>query len=135
TEYGRKKLAAEHLLEERAAAAGFSLSILRLGVVVGAGARPGGLVDQLVDHVRHGRWRARLDYPGRLATTNVHDVASLVVAEALLPADAGAPRRLHYLGGEVHTLGELLAMVHDELGTGVRLRSLPRSIWTLLRAL
>lgn len=131
TAYGRTKLAAERLIRERAAEAGYTYTILRLPTVYGPGQKRGGLFDTLIDAAARHSWRARIDWPGRTSVVYVDDVVRLLVDLAALPPAAN--QTFCVATREVSTVGDIARAIGDATGHPVSPIRLPAAAWGLAR--
>ena len=127
-DYGRRKLAAEAYLRERARADGFRCTIVRLSAVYGRGTRGDGLFDRLSRMVRDDSPIARLDYPGKLSFISVDDIAKILVLLSRRTAPSGTSD-LFIPVGEVMTIAELIQCYYRAFGVAYRPIALPSAFW------
>lgn len=133
TAYGVTKLRGERLLIARAAADGFTYTILRLPTVYGPGAKPGGLFDLLFDLTAAQRLTSRIDWPGRTSIMHVRDVAQVLVGLAARPEAANQAYCLAH--PYAPTVGELARHIGRASGHPVRPVRLPEWTWSAVRTL
>ena len=127
-DYGRRKLAAEAYLRERASADGFRCAIVRLCAVYGRGTRQDGLFDRLARMVASDSVIARFNYPGKLSFINVDDIARILV----LLSDRPAPYETSELFipvSEVMTIAELIQCYYRAFGIAYRQIRFPPLFW------
>ena len=133
TAYGRTKLRGEQILSQRAAADGYSWTILRLPTVYGPGQKPDGLFDKLIAMASSGAWLGRIDWPGRTSIIHVDDVAALMVELAMNPGAAG---EIYCVASDDSlTVGELARRVGAFVGHPVTPIAIPRPALSILRLL
>jgi nucleoside-diphosphate-sugar epimerase len=131
TLYGSTKLKGEEILRTRAAADGYTYTIVRLSTVYGPGSKPGGMFDLFFEMTEKGSLGGRLDWPGRTSVIHVDDTAELIVALAKLPA---AANEIYAVGNPyAPTVSELLQQVGRASGHPVRVMKLPSWMWSTIR--
>jgi nucleoside-diphosphate-sugar epimerase len=131
TPYGLTKLRGEHIIEARAAADGFTYTILRLPTVYGSGAKPGGMFDLLFALTARGSLASRLNWPGRTSIIHVNDAASLFIA---LSQRAETANQTYCIANPVGpTVGDLARDIGRVSGHPVRPIDLPPWLWSLIR--
>lgn len=122
--YGRSKLAAERLVQERCAAAGVEWTILRLGFLYGFGNRA------LLDHIGPLMARRCLILLGhgdnRLATLEISDAVAATLLAGAHPAAAG--RIYDVASDEVVTQRQFFAATADALGLPRPWRNMRKSL-------
>ncbi len=131
TAYGRTKIDAERLIRDRAAAAGYTSTILRLPTVYGAGQKPGGLFDRLVGATARGAWLARVDWPGRTSVVYVDDVVRLLVD--LSTMEAAADQTFCVAPDEVSTVADVARAIGTATGHPVSPIHFPAAAWRAAR--
>jgi nucleoside-diphosphate-sugar epimerase len=127
-DYGRRKLAAEEYLRERARVDGFGSTIVRLCAVYGRGTREGGLFDQLAQMVYSDSLIARFNYPGKLSLINVDDIARILVLLSRRPVPSGTSE-LFIPVAEVMTISELIHCYYRAFGINYRPIRFPSIFW------
>jgi nucleoside-diphosphate-sugar epimerase len=127
-DYGRRKLAAEAYLRERASVDGFRCTIVRLSAVYGQGTRGDGLFDRLSRMAREDSLIARLDYPGKLSFVNVDDIAKILVLLSQRESPSGSAE-LFIPVGEVMTIAELIQSYYRAFGVAYRPIKLSNAFW------
>jgi nucleoside-diphosphate-sugar epimerase len=133
TPYGVTKLRGEEVLRQRAAAAGYTWTILRLPTVYGPGQKAGGLFDLLIEAARHGGLVGRINWPGRTSILYLDDAAAMLHALALRADAAG--ELFMVSSGEDCTLADIAAAAGDVVGRPPRPIRLPRAAWTAIRTI
>jgi polyketide synthase len=128
TEYGRSKLRAELWLKERARAAGFALTILRLVTVYGPCSRSNTMIPVLERHIKLKSPLVRLNWPGLTGLVHVNDVVSVILSLASMPPADGTSRTL-IVQGETRTFADLCQIAHQRLGKPYRGIRLPSWFW------
>jgi UDP-glucose 4-epimerase len=132
TAYGRTKLEGERILQQRAAADGYSWTIVRLPTVYGPGQKPGGLFDQMITMARTGSLLGRIDWPGKSSIIHVDDAADVMATLAAAPDASG---QIYCIASdESLTVGEISRGAGEAVGRPVRPIGLPASVIALLRA-
>ena len=132
TLYGKTKLQGEQVLRERAAADGYSWTILRLPTVYGPGQKAGGLFDTMIELASGGGLLGRVDWPGRTSIIHVDDVAAAMIE---LSAQADAAGEIFCTASdESLTVGELARTVGRALGRSIRPLPIPGPLLRLGRA-
>ena len=129
-DYGRRKLAAEVYLRERARADGFRATIVRLCAVYGRGTRTDGLFGRLSQMAYGDSVIARFNYPGRLSLIDVDDIARILVLLSRRSVASGTSE-LFIPVAEVVTISELIQYYYQALGIGYRPIRFPPAFWRL----
>lgn len=129
-DYGRRKLAAEHYLQERSRQDGFRTTIVRLCAVYGPGTRGGGLFDQLSSMVSRDSLIARFNYPGKLSFIYVEDIARVLALLSRRPTQGGTCE-LFIPVAEVMTIAELIQSYYRAYGIAYRPIRFPALFWWL----
>lgn len=129
SDYGRRKLVAEHIITTFAAERGCSLLITRLSVIFGDGCRAGGFADLVGQHAGgalKGPVRAGLAlFGGRVSFAHVDAIADLLVDAALGSVGPVAGEvELMYPSTETHVVHELFA--RDEVTAAADLTTVGR---------
>lgn len=132
TIYGRTKLEGEAILQKRAAAAGYSWTILRLPTVYGPGQKPGGLFDQMMDLASRGAFLGRLAWPGRTSIVYVDDVVDAMIE---LSGRADAAAEIYCVAAESPTVGELAQRMGRIVRRPVRPIAIPGPVLRTVRAI
>lgn len=127
-DYGRRKLAAEEYLRERARVDGFRSTIVRLCAVYGRGTREGGLFDQISRMVSRDSVIARINYPGALSLINVDDIAKILVLLSRRQVPSGTSE-LFIPVAEVMTISELIHCYYQAFAINYRPIRLPSAFW------
>ena len=107
-DYGRRKLAAEVYLRERARADGFRATIVRLCAVYGRGTRTDGLFGRLSQMAYGDSVIARFNYPGRLSLIDVDDIARILVLLSRRSVASGTSEVYRFGRGEFVASGTLV---------------------------
>jgi nucleoside-diphosphate-sugar epimerase len=129
TGYGRTKLKAEGILQEKAREYHFDYTILRLTTLYGPGMR-GGLFYVLSDWVRRNKLFGRINWPGRASFTYVEDAAKIVL---WFSSSKAASNQIFFVSsGETYTVGELAERMGGKTGEPAMLR-LPGWFWKLVQ--
>lgn len=130
--YGRKKLIAENLLRKSAIENKFSLSIIRVTGVYGAGARKNGLFDSVEHLVKKGSLLMRMNWPGKISIIHVNDMAAFIyrVSEKQ-PASSAC--EVYIPSIEAITLQEMSKIAHSVLGIDYKEFRLPNFFWSICR--
>ena len=126
--YGRRKLAAEKYLRERAQMDGLRSTIVRLCAVYGRGTRVGGLFERLSHLVSVDSVIVRFNYPGKLSLINVDDIARILVLLSRR-TEPSATFELFIPVAEVLTIAELIQCYYRAFGTDYRPIRLPSLFW------
>lgn len=133
TAYGRTKLQGERIIIERAAADGYSWTILRLPTVYGPGQKAGGLLDTFIRLAAAGGLVGRVDWPGRTSIIHVDDVAAAMIALGTNPEAAGDIFCL--ASDEAPTVGELSRRVGAFIGHPVSPVAIPWPVLAVIRSI
>jgi nucleoside-diphosphate-sugar epimerase len=118
TLYGKTKLQGERILQERAAAGGYSWTIVRLPTVYGPGQKSGGLFDKMIELAAGGALLGRLDWPGRTSIIHVDDAAEGMIELSGRPE--AADQIFCVASDESLTVGEIARIVGRGVGRTVR---------------
>jgi nucleoside-diphosphate-sugar epimerase len=130
TAYGRTKLKAEAIVQEKSRQYGFDYTTLRLTTLYGPGMR-GGLFYVLADWTSRGQFLAKLNWPGRASFTFVEDAARIVLWFS--SAEAGRNQTYFVSSGETYTIGELAGLISRKR-TGVPSQfPLPQWFWSAVQ--
>jgi nucleoside-diphosphate-sugar epimerase len=132
TAYGRTKLQGETMLRERAAADGYSWTILRLPTVYGPGQKPGGLFDQLIQLAASGALLGRINWPGRTSIIHVDDVAEVMIE---LSRRADAAGEIYCIASESPTVAELSGRIAGVIKRARAPIAIPAPALGLLRSI
>ncbi|PYU17856.1 MAG: hypothetical protein DMG32_27025 [Acidobacteria bacterium] len=126
TGYGRTKLKAEAILQQKSREDGFYYTTLRLTTLYGPGMR-GGLFYVLADWASRGRLLAKLNWPGRASFIFVEDAARIVLWFSL--AEAGRNQTYFVSSGETYSVGELAELISRKRKGRPWQFSLPQWFW------
>jgi UDP-glucose 4-epimerase len=131
TAYGVTKLRGEVILRERAAACGYTWTILRLPTVYGPGEKIGGLFDLMITSAREGTLLGRIVWPGRTSIIFIEDAAAILIDVGVRPDTAN---ELYMVSsGEDCTLPDIAATAGSIVGRPVRPVKVPTAIWSFAR--
>lgn len=129
--YGRKKLLTEEYLTQRAKVEGFALSVIRVCGVFGPDSIEKGLYFSLRRLVLERSWLARLDWPGRISSMFVEDMAWFIREVAQYrPADG--KRELYIPSVQSPTVAQMCEAYAKAYGLEYRPIRLPVFIWRFL---
>jgi len=130
TGYGRTKLQAERIVQQKSRDFNFAYTILRLTTLYGPGMR-GGLFYVLADWINRGQFLAQINWPGRASFTFVEDASKILLWVAL--AEAGRNQIYFVSSGETCTIGELAERISKTLGARRSRWSMPKWFWGALQ--
>ena len=130
TAYGRTKLKAENILQEKSRKYGFDYTILRLTTLYGPGMR-GGLFYVLADWASRGNYLARVNWPGQASFIFVEDAARIVLWFS--STGAGSNRVYFVSSGETYTVGELAELISRKTTGGGAMLRLPGWFWKTMQ--
>lgn len=131
TPYGRTKLAGEQVLRNRAAADGFSWTVVRLPTVYGPGQKVDGLFDKLIGMARTGALPGRIDWPGRTSIVYVDDLADAMLA---LAQAATAANEVYCVASDDDvTVGQLAGRIARVVGKPAGRIAVPAPLLWLMR--
>jgi nucleoside-diphosphate-sugar epimerase len=126
TAYGRTKLKAEAIVQEKSPEYGFDYTILRLTTLYGPGMR-GGLFYVLADWASRGQFLAKLNWPGRASFLFVEDAARIMFWFS--SAQEGRNQTYFVSSGETYTIGELAGLISRKQRGRLLHFSLPQWFW------
>ena len=128
TEYGRKKLLTEKYIIKKAKEHGFRLSIVRITCTYGKGSRRGGLFDGVHNMVLKGSILMRLNWPGKMTSIYVGDLADFFILVSNRRPKAGS-YELYIPAVEDLTLADISRTVHEAYGLKYKPINLPAWFW------
>lgn len=131
-EYGRKKLLAERYFRRAAEESGFGLSIIKVCGVYGEGARKFGLFDMVNRLAQADSFLARMNWPGKIALTNVEDMARFLILVGERQPQPGTCE-LYIPAVESLTMAEMSRVFYEAMGKPYREIRLPDEFWNLCR--
>jgi len=126
TGYGKTKLKAEKIVQEKCPQYGCDYTILRLTTLYGPGMR-GGLFHVFTTWANQGHFLSRINWPGRASFIFVEDAARILLWFAL--TEAGKNQIYFVCSGEVYTVGRLAEQIGEKIGQKVSRIYLPGWLW------
>lgn len=131
TEYGRSKLRAENIIRTRQETLGYTYTILRPGIIYGAGpTRSGGLFNLFAKWIQTGHLLARIPWPGKTGVIFVEDVARILTTFA---QESAAANETFCLVTESPTISEIASSMARALQVPYQPVKLPGWSWKFLR--
>lgn len=132
TGYGRTKLQAEAIVQQKSRDFNFAYTILRLTTLYGPAMRSG-LFYVLADWTNRDQFLARINWPGRASFTFVQDAAKILLWFS--SSEAGRNQIYFVSSGETCTIGELAELISKKLGRRRPRLLMPNWFWSALQRL
>lgn len=129
--YGRRKLLTEQFLMQRARVDGFCLSIVRVCGVYGEDSIEKGLYSSLKKLVLSRSWLCRLNWPGRVSSIFVDDMAWFL-RELMDHRPGNGQSELYIPSIQALSIGQMCEAYAKAYGIPHRVLELPGWIWAVL---
>lgn len=130
TEYGKTKLKAEKVIEEKHIAYGYKYTILRSSTVYGYGTRDNGLFDIFGRWVKSGNPLGRINWPGRTGLIHRDDLVRICIDFALRPE---TENELFCVVTESPPIGDIPREMAKALDIPFKQINIPEWVWRLGR--